>query len=73
MPAIVNGIEGLCRSVGSRENRGDHILRVSLQLSDAVTSRHIVDESKFKEDLSKVTDGRVLRLNASTWSKPAQS
>jgi hypothetical protein len=44
----------------------------ALQLSDAVTSRHIVDEDKFKTGLSSVIDGVVLCLNASAWSKPAQ-
>jgi hypothetical protein len=44
----------------------------ALQLSDAVTSRHIVDEDKFKKGLSGVIDGVVLCLNASAWSKPAQ-
>jgi hypothetical protein len=44
----------------------------ALQLSDAVISRHIVNESQFKEGLSSVIDGVVLCLNASTWSKPVQ-
>jgi hypothetical protein len=44
----------------------------ALQISDAVTSRHIIDEEKFKLGLSNVIDGVVLCLNASTWSKPAQ-
>jgi len=44
----------------------------ALQLSDAVISRHILNESKFKEGLSSVIDGVVLCLNASTWSKPVQ-
>jgi hypothetical protein len=44
----------------------------ALQVSDAVPSRHIIDEEKFKLGLSNVIDGVVLCLNASTWSKPAQ-
>jgi hypothetical protein len=44
----------------------------ALQLTDAVTSRHIVDPEKFKQGISAVIDGTVLCLNASTWSKPAQ-
>jgi hypothetical protein len=42
-----------------------------LQLTDAVTSRHIVDEAMFK-DGSKIIDGTVVGLNASSWAKPSQ-
>jgi hypothetical protein len=42
-------------------------------MSDAVTSRHIVDEEKFKQGLGTVIDGVVLCLNSSTWAKPSQS
>jgi hypothetical protein len=44
----------------------------ALQLTDAVTSRHIIDPEKFKQGLSAVIDGTVLCLNASTWAKPTQ-
>ena len=36
---------------------------------DAISSRQIVDEAKFKEGLSKVIDGAVECLNASIWAK----
>ena len=38
-------------------------------MSDAITNRQIVDETKFKEGLSKVIDGTVECLNASIWAK----
>jgi len=44
----------------------------ALPLTDAVTSRHIIDPEKFKQGLSAVMDGTVLFLNASTWAKPTQ-
>jgi hypothetical protein len=40
-----------------------------LGVTEAVTSRDIVDEEKFKDGLSKVIDGTVQCLNASTWAK----
>jgi hypothetical protein len=74
VPAVVNGIEGLFgnRSGAQKKDAAMSFVSAALQVSDAVTSRHIVDEDKFKLGLSNVIDGVVLCLNASTWSKPAQ-
>jgi hypothetical protein len=74
VPAVVNGIEGLFgnRSGAQKKDAAMSFVSAALQVSDAVTSRHIVDEDKFKLGLSSVIDGVVLCLNASTWSKPAQ-
>jgi hypothetical protein len=74
IPGVVNGIEGLFggRSGAEKKDAAMSFVSAALQLSDAVTSRHIVDEEKFKEGLSNVIDGTVLCLNASTWSKAVQ-
>lgn len=74
VPAVVNGIEGLFgnRSGAQKKDAAMSFVSAALQVSDAVTSRHIIDEEKFKLGLSNVIDGVVLCLNASTWSKPAQ-
>jgi hypothetical protein len=66
--------EGLfaSRSGTEKKNAAMSFVSAALQLTDAVTSRHIVDEEKFKQGLSAVIDGTVLCLNASTWAKPAQ-
>jgi hypothetical protein len=37
--------------------------------AEAVINRDIVDERKFNEGLSKIVDGVVQCLNASSWSK----
>lgn len=42
---------------------------VVFQLDEAVSNREIVDEVKFKEGLSKVIDGTVECLNASSWAR----
>jgi len=74
VPAIVSGIENLLggRTGAEKKDAAMSFVSAALQLSDAVTARHIVDEDKFKLGLSNVIDGVVLCLNASTWSKPAQ-
>ena len=74
VPAIVSSIENLfgVRSGTEKKDAAMSFVSAALQLSDAVTSRHIVDEEQFKRGLSSVIDGVVLCLNASAWSKPVQ-
>jgi hypothetical protein len=66
--------EGLFGSRSGEEKKSAAMSFVSaaLQLTDAVTSRHIIDPEKFKQGLSAVIDGTVMCLNASTWAKPSQ-
>jgi hypothetical protein len=73
-PTTTTISEGLFggRSGAEKKDAAMSFISAALQLSDAVTARHIVDEVKFKQGLSGVIDGVVLCLNASTWSKPAQ-
>ena len=74
VPSVVNGIEGLfgSHSGAEKKNAAMSFVSAALQLTDAVTSRHIVDPERFKQGLSAVIDGTVLCLNASTWAKPTQ-
>jgi len=44
-------------------------LESALQTIDAVAAREIVDPAKFKDGISKIVDGTVECLNASTWAK----
>ncbi len=71
VPAVVNGIEGLFGGRSGQEKKDSAISFVSgaLQLTEAVANREIVDEAKFKEGLSKVIDGTVECLNASSWAR----
>ena len=66
--------EGLfaSRSGAKKKNAAMSFVSAAVQLTDAVTSRHIIDSEKFKQGLSAVIDGTVLCLNASTWAKPTQ-
>ncbi len=73
-PSTTTINEGLfaSRSGDEKKNAAMSFVSAALQLTDAVTSRHIVDPEKFKQGLSAVIDGTVLCLNASTWAKPTQ-
>ena len=64
-------VEGLFGNRSGREKKDSAIsfVTTALQLSESVANREIVDEEKFKEGLSKVIDGTVECLNASSWSR----
>lgn len=70
VPAIVNSIEGLFGSQSGQQKKDSAVsfVTAALQLTEAVANREIVDEIKFKEGLSKVIDGTVECLNASSWA-----
>ena len=74
LPAVVNGIEGLFggRSGAEKKDAALSFVQAALSIGDAITNRHIVDEVKFKDGLSKVIDGTVECLNASVWAKAGQ-
>lgn len=71
IPALVNGIEGLFASKSGTEKKDAAMsfLENALATVDAAASREIVDPVKFKDGVSKIIDGTVDCLNASTWSK----
>jgi hypothetical protein len=71
VPALVQGIEGLFgnRSGADKKDAALSFVSAALSLTDAVTSRQIVDETKFKDGLGKIIDGTVQCLNSSIWAK----
>lgn len=73
VPALVNGIEGLFASKSGTEKKDAAMsfLESALATVDAVAAREIVDPEKFKNGISKIIDGTVDCLNASTWAKQA--
>jgi hypothetical protein len=58
------------RSEAEKKNAAMSFVSAARQLTDAVSSRRIIDSEKFKQGSSAVIDGTVLYLNASTWAKP---
>jgi hypothetical protein len=71
VPALVSGIEGLFGSKTGAEKKDAAMsfLQNALAMTDAVSSREIVDPEKFKNGISRIIDGTVECLNASTWAK----
>jgi hypothetical protein len=74
IPALVNGIEGLFGSKSGEEKKSAAMsfLESALTTVDAVAAREIVDPEKFKNGISKIIDGTVECLNASTWAKAGE-
>lgn len=71
VPALVNAIEGLfgTKTGAEKKDAAMSFLESALATVDAVASREIVDEAQFKGGISKIIDGTVQCLNASTWAK----
>lgn len=71
VPALVDGIEGLFGDKPGSEKKSAAMsfLQNALAMTDAVAAREIVEPEKFREGISKIIDGTVQCLNASTWCK----
>jgi hypothetical protein len=71
VPAIVTGIEGLFndRLGADKKDAALSFLQAALSMTEAVASRQITDEAKFKNGLATIIDGVVACLNASVWAK----
>ena len=74
VPAVVNGIEKLfsTRSGPEKKDAAMSFVQAALSSAEAVASRQILDEAKFKNGLGLVIDGTVACLNASIWAPKAQ-
>ncbi len=74
VPSLVTGIENMfaSRTGAEKKDAALSFVQAALSISEALTSREIVDEEKFKAGLSKVIDGTVDCLNASVWAKAHQ-
>ena len=72
VPALVNGIEGLFGNKPGAEKKDAAMsfLQNAIAMTDAVAEREIVNPVQFKDGISKIIDGTVECLNASTWCKP---
>jgi hypothetical protein len=71
IPALVSGIEGLFGNKSGLEKKDAAMafLENALATVDAVAAREIVEPEKFRNGISKIIDGTVECLNASTWAK----
>ncbi|HVN18274.1 MAG TPA: hypothetical protein VMU05_05855 [Dongiaceae bacterium] len=73
IPALVSGIENLLggKSGTEKKDAAMAFLENALATVDAIAARDIVSPEKFREGISKIIDGTVECLNASTWAKSA--
>ncbi|HEV7218165.1 MAG: hypothetical protein ACHP8A_10695 [Terriglobales bacterium] len=73
IPAIVSGIENIFvgRPGSEKKSAALSFLEAALSMGDAVASRQIVDEVKFRAGLEEIISGVVECLNASAWAKAA--
>jgi len=71
VPGIVSTIEGLFshRAGSDKKDAVMSFLQTALSTGDAFLSQDIVNQTQFKEGLSKIVDGTVECLNASVWAK----
>jgi len=67
----VNAIEQLFagKSGAEKKDAAMSFLENALATMDAVAAREIVDPEKFRDGISRIVDGTVECLNASTWAK----
>ena len=73
IPALVTGIEQMfaTKTGAEKKDAAMSFLASALATVDAVAAREIVDPEKFRDGISKIIDGTVECLNASTWAKGA--
>jgi len=71
IPSLVSGIEGLLggRTGAEKKDAAMSFLENALATVDAVAAREIVNPEQFRSGISKIVDGTVQCLNASTWAK----
>ena len=70
-PATTRISEGLFgnRTGNDKKEAALSFVGAALSTTEAIANRDILDEEKFRQGLSKVIDGTVDCLNASTWAK----
>jgi hypothetical protein len=71
IPALVSGIEGLVggRSGSEKKDAAMPFLENALATVDAIAPREMVNPEQFRSGISKIIDGTVTCLNASTWAQ----
>lgn len=70
-PAMTRVVEGLFGHKSGADKKSAALLLVqnTIQATDEIAGKNIVDPGKFQDGLGKVIDGVVLCLNSSAWAK----
>jgi hypothetical protein len=71
VPTVVHSVENLFgkRSGSDKKQAALSFIESALAIGEAVTSKDIVDDEKFRSGLAKIIDGTVECLNSSIWAK----
>lgn len=71
VPALVNFIEKLFgeRPGQAKKDAAMTFLENALALAEAAAARDVVNPKEFKDGISRIVDGVVQCMNASTWAK----
>ena len=71
LPGLVQGVEAAFGVKTGAEKKAAvlEMVRVGVNVTDAVTGRHVVDADGFTQGLGLVVDGVVACLKASVWAK----
>ena len=71
LPAIVHGVEALfgAKSGSEKKEAALSFVSAAISVTDAVANREIINPDQFRDGLSKIIDGSVACLNASSWAK----
>ena len=71
VPSLVSGIETMLKSRSGSEKKDAAMtfLQNAIGMTDAITSREIVQPEQFRNGISQVIDGVVMCMNASAWAK----
>ena len=73
LPTVIHGTEAMLGSGNGEQKRkaAVEIVGAAINITDAVTNKHIADAERFTAGLSAIIDGVVECLNASLWAKQA--
>jgi hypothetical protein len=71
VPGVIQGTEAMFGAETGAQKKAAvvEIVGAAINMTDAVTMKHIADSDKFTEGLSGIIDGVVMCLNASIWAK----
>ena len=73
LPTVLHGTEAVFGGGNGEEKRkaAVELVGAAINITDAVTDKHIADADRFTAGLSAIVDGVVECLNASVWAKQA--
>ena len=71
LPSVLQGIEAIfgVKTGAQKKAAALEIVGAAINVADAVSSKQIIDSTKFMDGLGLIIDGVVACLNASIWAE----